>query len=515
MNIAQQQQLLQAAAATGWRISPLATAVALSARDPKPYLPYKHLRLLSDVIRRAVTKGERWIISMPPQNGKSWTVSKWTPAWFLENWPHLEVINCGYGKGFAQEWGRLVRNLIQTHPQFSVKLSQDSQAADRWHTDQGGGMLCAGIGSGITGKGSDLLLIDDPVKSWEEATSFTYREKVWNWYLSEARTRVHQRTAIIVVMTRWNEDDLAGRLLKYHGHEGWQVLNLPAIYDETAQDIGPDPLGRQLGEPLCPELHDLEDLRMHMMNSAEVWESLHQGRPGTTAGLGNVYKVFDERRNMRPIDRDPNLRLFWSLDFNVDPMCSVIGQYKEYTPAGVQAWNAHERFAIVDILDEVCLPDSSTAEACDEFLVRAKALCGNFSTRLEIYGDPAGKSRHTSQVAGSDWDIIRNFFKGKSQFDVKINVKSKAPAIKDRVNAVNGMLRNALGETHLYIDPRCRALKRDLLNVKWKRDVSGNTTGQLEKSQPDLTHVSDALGYAIETMFGRLTTVGGVAGVMR
>lgn len=509
----EQKYLLHTAVDQGWRISPLATAVALSAHDPEPYLPAKHLRMLSARIVHAVQTGGRLIVSMPPQHGKSQMTSKWTACWFLDNWPHKNIINCGYGASFARDWGRLVRNTIARYQdRFRVQLAADSTRADRWNTKEGGGMLCVGVGGGVTGRPAQLLTIDDPIKSWMEASSFTYRERIWNWYTNEARTRVHRGAAIILVMTRWNEDDLAGRLLK-RMDEPWQVLELPAIYDEASAEKGPDPIGRQLGEALWPEKHDTKMLSVHMRQSLETWNSLYQQRPGTTAGLGNVYYSFKRKQNVKTCDRDTNLRLVWSLDFNIEPMCSIIAQYREYF--GPMSHVTNEKYKIVEILDEICVDNMSTRDACDEFMQRAKRLCGNYYTKLEIYGDPGGQARHTSQVAGSDWDQIREFFRAKSGFEVKMCVKSSAPAIKDRTNSVNNLLRNALGEVQLLIDPKCKMLIRDLENVRWKRDLNGNVLGTLDKAQKDLTHVSDAAGYFIEAKWGRGQNVGEIPAVMQ
>jgi hypothetical protein len=361
-----------------------------------------------------------------------------------------------------------------------------------------------GINSGISGNPAKLLIIDDPIKSWQEANSFTYRERVWSWYLSEARTRVHPGGSIILVLTRWNEDDLAGRLIK-RGPENWEVINLPAIYDRKAEAFGPDPLDRSVGESLWPTRYTVRELEA-FQGSMEVWESLYQGRPGTTAGLGNTYYAFREPIHVKAMDRDPMQRLVWSLDFNVDPMCSVICQYQEignnlFLPSGA-TWTH------IDVLDEICLGESNTVEACNAFLARAQQLCHNQDVLLEIYGDPAGNSRHTSQVSGSDWDIIKRFFRGRGQFTVHMKVGKQHPRIKDRTNAVNTMLQTASGEVRTAIHPRCKMLIRDLLNVKWKKDLSGNTTGTLDKSQKDLTHVSDAWGYFVERRFGKNRNTG-------
>ena len=494
--------------------SPLSTAVAMSMGDPVPYSPARHLKLISDKITAAVYSGNgRLIITTPPRHGKSWMVSKWTPVWFLAKFPHKLVMNCGYGSRFAKKWGREVRNVVAAKGNLlPFQLSLDSKAADMWKTDKDGGVLTAGIGGSITGEGADLMLIDDPIKNWKEASSYTYREATWEWYTSTARTRLHPKGTIIVVLTRWNEDDLAGRLLK-NNIENWDLINLPAIYDEYAQEQGPDPLGRQLGEFLWPERYGKQEFDVLKQQDKIVWESLYQQRPGTVAGLGNVYHGFDEKVHVKDLDRDVTQRMFLSVDFNVDPMCWVYGQYREYH--GPLSHLTNEKYAIIEVLGEQALSESNTLEACQEFYEKLKELCGNYEVRLEIYGDASGASRHTSQTSGSDWDIISSFFRSKPNIDLSICNKSKNPSIKDRVNSVNTRFKNQLGEVGMFVDRRCKMLIRDLKNVVWKKDVAGNTTGQLDKSQTDLTHMSDSLGYFIEYKWGRAGSAGERAGFMQ
>lgn len=497
---AEMDPALRAMVESGWRVSPLATASRLSRETREGYIPAEHLRLLSDAVVDTVCNSGRLIVTMPPRHGKSHLISTFTPLWFLENYPDRYVINCGYGAEFASEWGAKVRDLIKDFQHLlSFELKADSKAANKWKTNKGGGMTTAGIGGGITGRGAHLFLIDDPIKNWKEASSWALREDHWNWYISTARSRLEPGACIILVLTRWNEDDLAGRLIQ-RMDEPWRVVNLPALWDEKAAKAGACPLGRKVGDPLWPARYDRESLRVFQRQSDIIWESLYQQRPGSTAGLGNVYKEFNSKRNVRTVSRDPNLPLVWSLDFNRNPFCTVIGQYREWL--GPMSHLTNERFAIVEILDELCLEDAGTVEMCQVALDRFRQICGNRPTVLEIHGDPAANARHTSQVAGSDYDLIREFFRNQSQFSVRMRVGRKAPAIKDRVNAVGSMLHNSLGEVRLYIDERCKMLRRDLESVRWKRDLNGNTTGQLDKSQPDLTHVSDAMGYWIEKQFG-------------
>jgi hypothetical protein len=483
-------------------ISPLSTAVTLTKNNQKPYLPAKHLRYISSRIARAVYSGHgRIIVCCPPRHGKSETISKFTSLWHLERWPEKIVMCCGYGKQFAQEFGRLVRNIVNEHSdELSFSLSNDSQKQEWWHTNKGGAMICAGVGSGITGKGSSLTLIDDPIKGWEEASSWTAREAVWNWYLSEARTRLSPGGSIIVVATRWNEDDLIGRLIAQSkarpNADQWEVIMMPAIYDDKAALAGPCPLGRQIGDVLWPEMYPLSELQALRSNEI-VFESLYQQRPGTVANLGNVYSNFDATRNVKKhVEYDPRLTFFWSLDFNVDPMCSVYGQYSRLQ--GMRSALTGHGTGQTRVLGELCMADTDTLEMCQAFVPRFREICRGDNPVLEIYGDASGESRHTSQTSGTDYDIIKTYLK-KENIKFRMCVQAKNPPVKDRINAVNDA---CFEDSGMQISESCKMLIRDLDNVRWKRDLNGNTTGVLDKSQKDLTHISDAFGYFVWRRFG-------------
>jgi predicted phage terminase large subunit-like protein len=224
------------------------------------------------------------MVFMPPQHGKSTLIAEYFPAWYLGKFPDRRVIYASYEADFAATWGRKARNVMEEHGQrvFGINVSKDSSAANRWdiqgHT---GGMNTAGVDGPITGKGAHLFVIDDPVKNADQADSLTYQEKAMDWYRSVARTRMRHGSAIILVMTRWNELDLAGRLLtaEKEGGENWTVLRLPALAEEH------DPLGRALGDPLCPALFTREDL---LATKAAVgsywWQAMYQQQPTTRAG---------------------------------------------------------------------------------------------------------------------------------------------------------------------------------------------------------------------------------------
>lgn len=267
-----------------WRIRPDLVAEKLSGGKFKRY---RHIEFISRQIARAVTKGNgRIIISAPPRHGKSWLTSLWTPVWFLSLFPDRNVILTSYEAEFASSWGRLVRNTIAEHPaELSVSLAEDSQAAGRWHTDRGGGMITAGVGGPITGRGGHLIIIDDPVKNWEDAQSPTMRKRAVDWYQSTLHSRVEPNATILLLMTRWHEADLAGWLLsgENEAHADWTEIKIPAIAEEK------DPLGRAAGEALCSERYDIEKLNgLKRAVGSQKWAALYQQRP--SAQEGNIIR---------------------------------------------------------------------------------------------------------------------------------------------------------------------------------------------------------------------------------
>ena len=200
------------------------------------YEPAEHHRLIAEKLE-AIERGEiqRLMIFMPPRHGKSELATKRFPAWFLGRNPQRQIIQASYNGDLATDFGRQVRNIFQEN-RFrnvfsSVNLAPDSKAANRWNTNEGGAYVAAGVGTAVTGRGADILIIDDPLKDREEAESETRRETVWNWYTSTAYTRLQGMRAEILVQTRWHEDDLAGRLLEAEAKGGkkWEKLILPAI----------------------------------------------------------------------------------------------------------------------------------------------------------------------------------------------------------------------------------------------------------------------------------------------
>jgi len=222
---------------------------------------------------------------MPPRHGKSELCSVYLPAWYLGSYPERRIILASYESDFAASWGRRVRDVLEQHGHlFGVSLRADSAAAYRWDLDgYTGGMIAVGVGGAATGRGADLFIIDDPVKSPEEAQSQTMSRRIWDWYRGVARTRLEPGGAMLLIMTRWSEDDLAGRLLADLDGEAWEVLNLPAIAEDN------DPIGRVPGEALWPERFPLSELQAtRKALGSYLWSALYQGRPAPLDG--NVFR---------------------------------------------------------------------------------------------------------------------------------------------------------------------------------------------------------------------------------
>ena len=237
------------------------------------------LKLISEIIAQSVARGGgRIIVNLPPRHGKSQLISKWTPIWFLNLFPDRNVILTTYEAGFAADWGYMVRNEIRDNPICRVKIQNDSHAKDNWHTTDGGGMKTAGIGGPITGKGGHLVLVDDPVKNWDEARSPAQRQRVVDWFNSTLYTRLEPGGTLVILMTRWHEEDLSGYLLKTQPG-AWTHINFPAVAE------GIDMLGRNEGQALCPERFDEAALAAIKQSVGSiVWNGLYQQRPTALEG---------------------------------------------------------------------------------------------------------------------------------------------------------------------------------------------------------------------------------------
>ena len=261
-----------------------------------------HHELIADKLE-AVERGDidRLMIFMPPRHGKSELASKRFPAWCLGRDPKRQIIAASYNSDLANDFGRNVRNLV-AEPEFgqvfpNVSLAADSQAANRMNTNAGGAYVAAGVGTAVTGRGAHIALIDDPFKDREEADSERRRELVWDWYRSTLYTRLMPGGAVVLIQTRWHEDDLAGRILEQEADQ-WTVLELPAISAS--------------GEALWPGWYPIEALeRIKATVGPREWSALYQQRPQPDEG------TFFRREWFTECKSPPALRYYGTSDYAV------------------------------------------------------------------------------------------------------------------------------------------------------------------------------------------------------
>jgi predicted phage terminase large subunit-like protein len=287
------------------------------------YQAANHLRKIADKLE-AVERGDikRLMLFLPPRHGKSLLASQFFPAWYVGRNPEKQIIHATYGQDLADGFGRHIRNQI-TDPLYQaifpgVTLEKDSQSVARFHTSNGCVYHAVGVGAAATGRGAHLLIIDDPVRNREDADSELMRQKTKDWYTSVAYTRLMPESAIIIIQTRWNSDDLSGWLLKEHTHEGWDVLNLPALDHE--------------GNALWPESYPTKRLlQIRKAVGERDWAALYQQSP--TVDGGNIlkkqwWKIWPEGKKLPTCD---HVFLSWDTAYSDSA-------YKSNSHSAMTAW---------------------------------------------------------------------------------------------------------------------------------------------------------------------------------
>jgi predicted phage terminase large subunit-like protein len=400
------------------------------------FAPARHHRLLIDRLE-AVTRGDidRLAIFMPPGAAKSTYASVLFPAWYLARHPGHALIAASHTAELAEKWGRRVRNLIVEHSlTLGIGLADDSQAAGRWETSAGGEYFAAGVGGAIAGRRADLVVIDDPLRSREDADSETVRNKIWDWYKSDLYTRLKPGGRIILIQTRWHADDLAGRLLAdaEAGGDQWHVISLPAIAEAD------DPLGRAEGEPLWPEWENGEALeRKRRAVGPREWSALYQQRPSPEEG------DYFRAEWLRPVDRMPDLasmRVYGASDYAVT---ADGGDYTVHVVVGI------------DPAGDMYLLDLWRKQASAEVWI--EAYCD-----LVARWKPIGWAEETGQIRAGVGPFLdrrsreRGAFVFRQQFPTRGDKAVRAQSIRGRM-ALNG----------LYVDERAPyfpALRSELLS---------------------------------------------------
>jgi predicted phage terminase large subunit-like protein len=349
-----QQQQLSAPTPEDFAFSRL---IAYAAYQWPGYRDAAHHRLIARKLE-AVERGEitRLVITMPPRHGKSMLASEFFPAWYLGRNPDHYVIAATYAQELADDFGRKVRNQI-ADPIYQgifpgVAIKDDSTSAKRFHitgsidalaTTQDGAYFGVGVGGPLTGRGAHLLLIDDPVKNREEAESEIIRKKTKEWYTSTAYTRLMPGGRIIVIQTRWHEDDLAGWLLREHPQENWEVLDLPAINAKN--------------EALWPEQYGLERLeQIRQAIGPRDWSALYQQRPSPESG---GYFKAEWVHGVDSVPARANLAIYGASDYAVT---SDGGDYTVHVVIGV---DPEDRVYLLDLWRSQSASDVWIEAFCD------------------------------------------------------------------------------------------------------------------------------------------------------
>ena len=313
--------------------------------------PARHHRLLIEELEK-VARGEnrRLAVFMPPGSAKSTYGSVLFPPWLMAN-VQANVLAASHTTELAEKWGRRVRNLVSEHSlTLGISPAPDNQAAGRWALTTGAEYYAAGVGTGIAGFRAKLGLIDDPIRSRQDADSELIRDRIWDWYINDFRTRLVPGAAEILIQTRWHEDDLAGRALQ---HQDWRVISLPAVAEEN------DQLGRKPGEALWSDDaygygEQIEEIRK--TTPARTWSALYQQRPAPEEG--DYFKA----EWLKPYDRAPDpktLRVYGGSDY------AVTADGGDYTVHAVVWVDPEGRMYLLDLWRKQASSDIWIEAFCD------------------------------------------------------------------------------------------------------------------------------------------------------
>lgn len=328
-------------------------------------------RFMERVERR---ESPRMIIAVPPRHGKSRETSDMFPSWILGHHPEWEIIEASYALELPIQFSRNVRDRLKD-PEYqaifeNTRLRSDTQGVESWRTTKGGGYTAAGVGVGITGKGYNVGIIDDPIKDSEEANSEKIRENTWNWYQTVFRTRAAPGAGIIIIMTRWHFADLVGKALDAEAElrkagvpdeelEGWEVVEYPAIAEhdehlmsdgsihrgslENVVELKPLRLLRNKGDALHPERYSLTDLKkIRNASSSQNWTSLFQQKP--TPDDGDFFKRADFRYRVLDEEYIKVARRFITADYAIK-----LNNRNNWTVLGAWALTHDDYLYLLDI----------------------------------------------------------------------------------------------------------------------------------------------------------------------
>ena len=382
------------------------------------------------------------IFEMPPRHGKTELATKRNAAWISGRHPEWSVAVASYSDAMAQDFGADTRAIL-TSPQFKQvfpkhKLRRGGTAKDNIQTEEGGRLVFVGRGGALTGRGANVLLIDDLYKDHEEARSPNIREQAWNWFTKVAMTRRMGKKLVMITMTRWHTDDIVGRITDpdnpcYNAIEAakWKIIRLPAIAEHD------DPLGRAEGQPLWPARFDLDFLQSQQRLDPLGFAALYQQRPTVADG------VLFRRENIRrynPADLPDDLRYYCTSDHAVgtkqrnDPSC--------FGKAGV------------DKQDNLWLTDLFWQRVPTDQAVEAMLAMGSGVNAPIIWWAERG---HISQSIGPF------LYKRMAETGIYINVREVTPVGDKEQRAQSIAARAAMGKVYIPNGPTWDKMVEEML----------------------------------------------------
>lgn len=380
---------------------------------------------------------DRLIISMPPQEGKSTRVTTTTPLWLLLRDPDLRIAIASYGQDLAEEFGQAIRDFITGNSgadgtlDLGLRIAPDNGAARRWKIDgRRGGVRSVGLSSGLTGRPVDVLFIDDPIKGQDDADSEVWRDRVWNWWRTVGSTRLAPGAPVVLVLTRWHEDDLAGRLLAAEDGSRWRVINIPALADHDPAKGESDPLGRKPGQWLQSARKRTEQQwrQIRVQAGSRAFTALYQGRP--SPDKGNVWLRQWWRRYSVPLwSQHPDIAsAYWVAECD-EVLISADMAFKDTKGSDFVAIGVWvRRGAQVYLVDQICKRLSFT-----ETLAAFTALCAKWpQAAAKLVED---KANGTAVI-----DSLRKKIPGIIPVNPKESKFARASAVAPFIEAGNVLL---------------------------------------------------------------------------
>jgi predicted phage terminase large subunit-like protein len=427
--------------------------------EPLGQRPAAHHLLLIDALE-ALARGDinKLLVAMPPGSAKSTYVSTLFPPWWLAQDPTKSMIAASNTAELAERFGRRVRNTIQEHSAvLGYGVATDNAAAGRWETTRAGEYYAAGVMGTITGRRADLGVIDDAVKSRAEADSKLIRDKIWDWYRDDFTTRLKPGAKTAVVATRWNEDDLSGRLLEdmNTGGQAWHVLSLPMEAELN------DPLGREPGERLWADWFTPQMVAMAKRDSRS-WSSLYQQRPAPETG--NYFK----REYLRTVPTLPprsSLRVFGASDY------AVTADGGDWTCHVVVGVDSEDRLFVLDLWRAQASSDVWVESFCD----------------LVIQWKPMGWAEEGGQIRASlgPWldrrQHERRAYVARTQFPTRGDKAVRAQSIRGRA---------ALCGLHIPVD------------APWRAELEAEMMSFPASKYDDQVDALGLIGQMLDTMMG-------------